>query len=82
MTYSVVDIAGLNPVLSRIIANAAASVVAAARVRLPERQARPMVAVSMLGVTTPGATRARARLERARLRGAGLPRQRHRGALA
>ena len=62
MTYSVVDIAGLNPVLQRIIANAAASVVAAARVRLPERQARPMVAVSMLGVTTPGATRARARL--------------------
>jgi uncharacterized protein (UPF0261 family) len=62
MTYSVVDIAGLNPVLERIIANAAVSAVAAARVELPERRARPMIAESMLGVTTPGATRARARL--------------------
>ena len=63
MTYSVVDIAGLNPVLTRILANAAASVVAAARVRLPDRHARPTVAASMFGITTPGVTRARARLE-------------------
>ena len=37
MTYSVVDIAGLNPILTRLIANAAAAVVAAAQVRMPDR---------------------------------------------
>lgn len=63
MTYSVVDIAGLNPILTRILANAAASVVAAARVRMPARPARPAIAASMLGITTPGVSRARARLE-------------------
>ena len=63
MTYSVVDIAGLNSISMRILANAAAAVVAAARVELPERAARPTVAASMYGVTTPGVTRARARLE-------------------
>lgn len=63
MTYSVVDIAGLNSISTRILANAAAAVVAAARVELPERAARPTVAASMYGVTTPGVTRARARLE-------------------
>jgi uncharacterized protein (UPF0261 family) len=63
MTYSVADIAGLNSISARILANAAAAVVAAARVQLPERPARPMVAASMFGVTTPCVTRARARLE-------------------
>jgi len=62
MTYSVVDIAGLNPILTRLIANAAASVVAAAQVRMPDRPIRPVIAATMLGVTTPGVTRARARL--------------------
>jgi len=62
MTYSIVDIAGLNPILARIIANAAASVVAAARVRMPAQPARPTVAASMFGVTTPCVSRARARL--------------------
>ena len=63
MTYSVVDIEGLNPILERIVANAVASVVAAARVRLPGHRARPLVGASMYGVTTPCVTRARARLE-------------------
>jgi len=81
MTYSIVDIAGLNPILARIIANAAASVVAAARVRMPAQPARPTVAASMFGVTTPCVSRARARL-RALLRRARVPRQRHRRALA
>ncbi len=63
MTYSVADIAGLNSISARILANAAAAVVAAARVQLPERPARPMIAASMFGVTTPCVTRARARLE-------------------
>ncbi len=62
MTYSVVDIAGLNPILTRLIANAAAAVVAAARVRMPDRPIRPVIAATMLGVTTPGVTTARARL--------------------
>lgn len=62
MTYSIVDIAGLNPILARIIANAAASVVAAAQVQLPEQPARPAIAASMFGITTPCVTRARARL--------------------
>jgi uncharacterized protein (UPF0261 family) len=63
MTYSVVDIAGLNPVLKRIIANAAAAVVAAARVRMAACPAGPAIAASMFGITTPGVTRARMRLE-------------------
>ena len=62
MTYSIVDIAGLNPILTRIIANAAASVVASAQVQLPEPPARPAIAASMFGITTPCVTRARARL--------------------
>jgi uncharacterized protein (UPF0261 family) len=63
MIHSVVDVAGLNPISERILANAAAAVVAAARVELPARSARPLVGASMFGVTTPCVTRARARLE-------------------
>jgi uncharacterized protein (UPF0261 family) len=63
LIYSVVDVAGLNPISERILANAAAAVVAAARVELPSRSARPLVGASMFGVTTPCVTRARARLE-------------------
>ena len=62
MTYSIVDIAGLNSILARIIANAAASVVASAQVQMPELAARPSIAASMFGITTPCVTRARARL--------------------
>jgi uncharacterized protein (UPF0261 family) len=66
---SVVDIAGLNPLSRRILANAAAAVsgmVAAGR-QEPVEQAheRPLLAATMFGVTTPAVTAIRERLERA-----------------
>ncbi|MFF3688163.1 Tm-1-like ATP-binding domain-containing protein [Streptomyces sp. NPDC002187] len=72
MMYSVVDIAGINSVLAAVLANAAdaaagmAKGFAAARRGLrPEELgagARPLVAASMAGVTTPGVDAARERL--------------------
>jgi uncharacterized protein (UPF0261 family) len=64
MTYSVVDIAGINQISARILTNAAgaiAGMVAAEAPPLPE--AKPLVTASMFGVTTPCVTRARERLE-------------------
>ncbi len=61
---SVVDIAGINRISARILANAAgalAGMVTAPPVSVGEQ--RPLVAASMFGVTTPCITRARARLE-------------------
>jgi uncharacterized protein (UPF0261 family) len=64
MTYSVVDIAGINAVSERILANAAAAIAAMAQVDVSERRdARPLVGATMFGVTTPCVTRARERLE-------------------
>ncbi|TVR37588.1 MAG: UPF0261 family protein [Nitriliruptor sp.] len=63
MMYSVVDIAGVNSVSARVLANAAGAVAGMARATVPERQDRPLVAASMFGVTTAGVTRARQRLE-------------------
>ena len=64
MTYSVVDIAGINAVSARILANAAAAM---AGMALAEPVAaageRPLVGASMFGVTTPCVTAARERLE-------------------
>ncbi|HXP54541.1 MAG TPA: Tm-1-like ATP-binding domain-containing protein [Streptosporangiaceae bacterium] len=62
---SVTDIAGLNRISIRILANAAAAVAGMVTAApLPAAAAgRPMVAASMFGVTTPCITRARARLE-------------------
>ncbi len=62
---SVTDIAGLNRISTRILANAAAAVAGMVTAApLPAATAgRPMVATSMFGVTTPCITRARARLE-------------------
>jgi uncharacterized protein (UPF0261 family) len=64
MMYSVVDIAGLNQVSRRILANAAGAIAGMAAVE-PERadDARPLVGATMFGVTTPCVTRARERLE-------------------
>jgi uncharacterized protein (UPF0261 family) len=64
MTYSVVDIAGINRISARILSNAAgaiAGMVNAAQYLLPGE--RPLVGASMFGVTTPCVTRARERLE-------------------
>jgi len=62
---SVTDIAGLNRISTRILANAAAAVAGMVTAApLPAAAGgRPMVAASMFGVTTPCITRARARLE-------------------
>jgi uncharacterized protein (UPF0261 family) len=64
MVYSVVDIAGINAVSARILANAAAAMAGMARAQPPEREGgKPLVGASMFGVTTPGVTAARERLE-------------------
>jgi len=61
---SVTDVAGVNSVSARILANAAAAMagmVQAPPVRLGDQ--RPLVAATMFGVTTPCVTRAREALE-------------------
>jgi len=70
MMYSVVDIAGLNRISEQILANAARAVAAMALgreadARRPRPAARPMVAATMFGVTTPCVTEARRILEEA-----------------
>jgi uncharacterized protein (UPF0261 family) len=62
---SVTDVAGINSVSSRILANAAAAMagmVDAPPVKLPEQ--RPLIAATMFGVTTQAVTAARESLER------------------
>jgi uncharacterized protein (UPF0261 family) len=64
MTYSVVDIAGINAVSARIIANAAGAIAGMARAEVPPVTGeRPLIGATMFGVTTPCVTRARERLE-------------------
>jgi uncharacterized protein (UPF0261 family) len=64
MTYSVVDIAGINAVSARILANAAAAVAGMAGAELPAAaEERPLVGATMFGVTTPAVDAARERLE-------------------
>jgi uncharacterized protein (UPF0261 family) len=63
MTYSVVDISGLNRISERILSNAAGAIAGMAKIAMPEREGRPLVGASMFGVTTPSVTRARERLE-------------------
>ncbi|MUL43699.1 UPF0261 family protein [Streptomonospora sp. PA3] len=65
MMYSVVDIAGVNRVSARILANAAAAAAGMAGAAEPQVPPRPLVAASMFGVTTPCVTAARADLEQA-----------------
>jgi uncharacterized protein (UPF0261 family) len=64
MTYSVVDIAGINAVSARILANAAAAMAGMALAEhVADAGERPLVGASMFGVTTPCVTTARERLE-------------------
>jgi uncharacterized protein (UPF0261 family) len=63
MTYSVVDISGLNRISERILANAAGAIAGMAKVPVEEREGKPLVGATMFGVTTPCVTRARERLE-------------------
>jgi len=61
---SIVDIAGLNRISERILANAAAAVAGmVSAAPIPAASHRPMIAASMFGVTTPCVTHARERLE-------------------
>jgi uncharacterized protein (UPF0261 family) len=64
MMPSITDVAGINSISGRILANAAAAMagmITAPPVELGEQ--RPLVAATMFGVTTPSVTAARERLE-------------------
>ncbi|MFB4311293.1 Tm-1-like ATP-binding domain-containing protein [Actinomadura sp. GTD37] len=67
LTYSVVDIAGLNRVSRLILGNAAGAAAGMAKAHEEARSAvadeRPLVAASMFGVTTPAVDAARERLD-------------------
>jgi len=65
MMYSVVDIAGLNPLSRRILHNAAGAICGMLERSAPVSNAggRPLIAATMFGVTTPCVTVARERLE-------------------
>jgi len=64
MTYSVVDIAGINQISARILTNAAGAIVGMVKAQMPPlTETKPLVTASMFGVTTPCVTRARERLE-------------------
>jgi uncharacterized protein (UPF0261 family) len=64
MTYSVVDISGLNRISERILSNAAGAIAGMANVTVSEgTEGRPLIGATMFGVTTPAVTEARKRLE-------------------
>ena len=65
LMHSVADIQGLNAITRRVLDNAAAAVCGMVLMQrpAPPGSARPAVAVSMLGTTTPGALRAKGILE-------------------
>jgi uncharacterized protein (UPF0261 family) len=58
MMYSVTDIMGLNPFMRRVLANAAGAACGMAEVELPDSAAKPLVAVTTVGITTQGAMKA------------------------
>lgn len=64
MMHSVADILGLNPIVRKVLANAAAAICGMAEVELGiERSEKPVVLATMFGTTTPCLMRARAILE-------------------
>ncbi len=67
LMYSVVDIAGLNPLSRRILTNAAGAICGMVEQVVPSTDTggtpRPLVAATMFGVTTPCVTAVRAALE-------------------
>jgi uncharacterized protein (UPF0261 family) len=66
MMPSVVDVAGVNRLSSKIIANAAGAIAGMVKVEHRESDdARPMIAATMFGVTTAGVTKARQIIEKA-----------------
>jgi uncharacterized protein (UPF0261 family) len=66
MMYSVVDIAGINSLSRRILANAAGAIAGMVQAEVPAAgEERPLIGATMFGVTTPCVTRAREALEAA-----------------
>ncbi|MEX0929094.1 MAG: Tm-1-like ATP-binding domain-containing protein [Balneolales bacterium] len=65
MMYSVVDIAGLNRLSRRILANGAGAICGMVEQKIPEAADKPLIAASMFGVTTPCVTEVRKVLEQA-----------------
>ena len=63
MMYSVVDIAGINPISRRIFANAVGAVCGMVEQPAPEAEDKPLIAATMFGVTTPCVTAVREQLE-------------------
>jgi len=64
MMYSVLDIAGLNSILRRILSNAAGAVVGMAEAEISvDEGERPRISMTQFGVTTPAADAAREYLE-------------------
>ncbi|MHB1134236.1 MAG: Tm-1-like ATP-binding domain-containing protein [Chloroflexota bacterium] len=57
--HSVTDIMGLNPILRRVLANAAGAISGMVETEAVESRPRPTVAISAFGVTTPAALRCR-----------------------
>ncbi|MGO1326140.1 MAG: Tm-1-like ATP-binding domain-containing protein [Brachybacterium tyrofermentans] len=67
LMYSVVDVAGINSISRLVLGNAAGAAAGMARAyeqrrMLPAESHRPLVGISMFGLTTPVADEARARL--------------------
>lgn len=65
MMYSVVDIAGLNRLSRRILANAAGAICGMMELEMPEAENKPLIAATMFGVTTPCVSRFREKMEQA-----------------
>lgn len=65
LMYSVVDIAGLNRLARRILANAVGAVCGMVEQTAPATEDKPLVAATMFGVTTPCVTAMREHLESA-----------------
>ncbi len=63
MMYSVVDVAGLNRISTRILTNAAGAIAGMVTAEVPPREERPLLAASMFGNTTTCVDHARATLE-------------------
>ncbi len=63
MMFSVVDIAGLNQVSKRVLANAAHAMAGMVRQPTLEMETRPTLGMTMFGVTTPCVTSIREQLE-------------------
>ncbi len=63
MMYSVVDVAGLNRLSRRILANAAGAVCGMIEQEIPAAEDKPLLTATMFGVTTPCVTRVRETLE-------------------